>query len=877
MGGRAPSLLLVVSLLAAACGTGCEGGLMEISGGVGVAGDPAQPSVMFLTSSPPAALPAEEAAAWAWLRDNEDFNRRQVQMIDLPGTERRRNEVIWWHYAAEEALPSVSVRPDTLQAVRDHLRGGGTALLSLVAASYVVPLEIELSPPDTVSMDAGFASESELGGLQSRLGHALLEPFWGGLFTSANSSFPPRAAVAYSGDRWPQNGLVWAVHKSEGGVDTTTKVGIEYPSTFVGGGGVLTLGAHFYFADADNHNRPQLERLATDALRYLGARAASNASGSGVIVPVANEPEVMDEGAVYWIPPDPDAPHLEAVPMQGTSLPPVADTEIVLNMVEGRPSGPEIVRYPDVEMPFTLASPQAVAIGSQLGRVDAFRVHPLLLLRRLRFGIVRPDRGVTWLDDPESGDRTFTVRPEGAELFYNDGELNVRLYLTVDRRYTALVGLLVVSSPASVEIIATWEAQYPPSRSPATTEAGNPQIGWDAGAQAVVWRDGTGFAAKAGFGRETPTHILGFQPDKHLDESGLFVPLRPPEDGVEGVGPVSSDASNVALQVRVETRPNSSSLVPIVVVGGPEAELDIDAAFAELIAAPGRAWVDNADHYRDFLRRTMGLQVPGDGFQKPFEWAKVGIESLRTVLPDTGNGLISGFGSGDPADAWVATPNAFGSGALWAAMAADAYGDRALAAETLRLAARYQGVDGRMPTSTGAAREVIANRIADTALFLIALENHLRTWGDEDLLAELWPAAQRAVGYLYDADPEDDGLVNGFGELDRWSTDPVVQTTIHLAGLWGAALDATVGLAELAGEDDAATRAREAAARVRTILNDEFWNPAERRFNFAKRVDGSFVGARTVLPAVPMIFGLLAPGFAIPALDSFSSAELSRD
>lgn len=870
---RFSSTLLLVAVLFAA---GCEGGFIEISGGGGMPGDPELPSVVFLTSSPPAGLPAEETAAWSWLRNNNNFNVRQVQMIDLLETELPQDAVLWWHYSSEEALPSVAVRPDNLQAVRDHLRSGGTALFSLVAASYVVPLGIEPSPPDTVSMNANFASESELGGLQSRRGHTLLDPFWGGLFTSANSSFPPRAAVAYTGDRWPATGRVWAVHKSERAMDTPPKVGIEYPSTFGGtGGSVLTLGAHFYFSDSDNHNRPQLERLADDALRYLGTRAASNASSSRVVAPSTNETKTMDEGAFFRAP---NAPGFEAIPIPATSLPPVADTEIVLNMVEGRPSGPEIPRYPDVEMPFTLATPKAVVIGSQLGHVDAFRVHPLLLLRQLRFGIVRPDRGVTWLDDPEAGDRTFTVRPEGSELFYNDGELNVRLYLTVDRRYTALVGLLVIRSPAPVEIIATWKAHHAPGWPQTSAGVGNAQIGWDAGAQAVVWRDGTGFATKAGFGRETPTHILGFRPDKHLNEAGLFVPLRPPEEGMQGTDPVSPDASNVALQVRVETKPNSSSVLPIVVVGGPETELDIDAAFDELIAAPGRPWADNADHYRDFLgRRTMSLQVPWNGFQKTFEWAKIGIESLRTNLPDVGSGMISGFGSLEPADTWVATPNAFGIGALWATMAADAYGDQAPAAETLRLVARYQGVDGRMPTSTGAAQEVIANRIADTALFLIALENHVRTWGDADFLAELWPSAQRAAMYLYGVDPENDGLVNSFGELDRWSSDNVIQTTIHLAGLWGAALDALTRLAEFAGENDDAIRAREAAARVRTILNDEFWNPAERRFSFAKRVDGSFVGERTVLPAVPMIFGLLDPGFAIPALDSFSSAEFSRD
>ena len=867
------STLLLVSVLFTAS---CDETLIEISDGTRIPGYPTLPSVVFLTNSPPAALPPEEAAAWSWLRNNENFNVQQVQMIDLPDAKLPQDAVLWWHYSSEETLPSVAVRPGNLEAVRNHLKAGGTALFSLIAASYVVPLEIEPAPPDIVSMDAFFASESELGGLQSRRGHTLLGPSWGVLFTSSNSSFPPRPAVAYTGDRWPATGHVWAVHKTERAMETPPKVGIEYPSTFFGSGGsVLTLGAHFYFSDGDNHNRAQLEHLATDALRYLGTRASSNASGPGVAVPFTNTDKETDPDAFYGAY---DAPVFEAVPIPSTPLPPVADIEIVLDMVEGRPSGPEIPRYPDAEMPFTLATPKAVAVGSQLGHIDTFRVHPLLLLRQLRFGIVRPDRGVTWLDDPESGDRTFTVRPEGSELFYNDGELNIRLFLTIDRRYPALVGLLVIRSPAAVEIIATWEAQYTTGSAQINTGANNTEIGWDAGAQAVVWRDKTGFAVKAGFGRETQAHILGFQPNKHLNEAGLLVPLRGPEDDAENTDPAPPDASNVALQIRVETKPNNPSLIPIVVVGGPETDLNIDAAFEELIAAPGRAWVENADYYRDFLgRRTMSLQVPGNGFQKTFEWAKIGIESLRTKLPNVGDGMVSGFGTLEPADAWVAKPNAFGIGTLWAAMAADAYGDQPPATETLRLAARYQGIDGRIPTSTDATHQVVANRIADTALFLIALENHVRTWGDENLLEELWPAAQRAVTFLYGIDSEKDGLTNSLSELDRWSRDNVVQTTIHLAGLWGAALDATASLAEFLGENDSATRAREASARVRAILNDEFWNPAERRFSFAKRVDGSFVGERTVLPAVPMIFGLLDPGFAIPALDSFSSSEFSRD
>ena len=221
-------------------------------------------------------------------------------MIDLPDAKLPQDAVLWWHYASEETLPSVAVRPGNLEAVRNHLRAGGTALFSLIAASYVVPLEIEAAPPDTVSMDAFFASEAELSGLQSRRGHTLLSPSWGVLFTSANSSFPPRPAVAYTADRWPATGHVWAVHKTEHATQTPPKVGIEYPSTFFGSGGsVLTLGAHFYFSDGDNQNRPQLEHLATDALRYLGTRASSNASEPGSAVPFRNTDAEPSSDAFY--------------------------------------------------------------------------------------------------------------------------------------------------------------------------------------------------------------------------------------------------------------------------------------------------------------------------------------------------------------------------------------------------------------------------------------------------------------------------------------------------------------------------------------------------------------------------------------------------
>ena len=126
----ATAALVVASLFTPAC----NGGLIELPGGSG--SDSGLPRVVFLSSAPPAALPPEEAAAWSWLqgRDNE-FDVRLVQFIDLSRTAVLPDTILWWHYAAEEALPSIAVRPANLRAVRNHLARGGSLLLSLIAAS----------------------------------------------------------------------------------------------------------------------------------------------------------------------------------------------------------------------------------------------------------------------------------------------------------------------------------------------------------------------------------------------------------------------------------------------------------------------------------------------------------------------------------------------------------------------------------------------------------------------------------------------------------------------------------------------------------------------------------------------------------------------
>ena len=74
------------------------------------------------------------------------------------------------------------------------------------------------------------------------------------------------------------------------------------------------------------------------------------------------------------------------------------------------------------------------------------------------------------------------------------------------------------------------------------------------------------------------------------------------------------------------------------------------------------------------------------------------------------------------------------------------------------------------------------------------------------------------------ADADADGLIDGASRFDRFSEDRAVRTTIHLAALWGAALEAIERLSAARGGDDTPETA-EALTLVRAILNDASGTP----------------------------------------------------
>ncbi len=911
---------VVLALLAAGCRDAGPGG------GGQAEGSARRWPVVFLTNSTVSALSAEENAALDWIRSANDFEVRVVQFADVADGRITPADIVWWHYAQAPELPSVAMRPESVAALREHVDRGGHLLLTLLAASYVLPLGLESVAPDQVAIVPGTdflrwpladpedgGEERILAGLQSYRGHPLLRRFWGGTYTA---SIDPRRSYPvsrYTGDNWPAEGAVIAVGKRTIGIDSDHKVVLEYrPSSERPGGRVLTIGEALYFA-GDNHNRTQLELLATDALTYLGGKlppaplgaaipstgaptlpSAVTMAGDEATAPApprtdprlpADEPDGSDlpevlAATTYWAPGDTRVRVFEPV---ATADPELPDPGGLLEAVSAARSGLALETEAEAATPFDLSSPRVLVTGRQNGRIEDLWVYPLRILRNLRFGLVRNNEPVEWFDALD-GPIDFIARPEG-HTFRSRGDPEVTLHLAVPRDNGGLLALLEVHTSIPLRVIAAWETDHAPMWPRGSRYLGGLQLGWDSGAQAIVWRDPTArFVAYAGFGREPTRVLLGFDRDQDLRTTGRQTTVPQIDLTAAGVR-----TRRVAIEVPFD--PATDSVLTFAVGGGRQDAAASRQVYADMLADPIAVWTANANYYRQLIADTLDLATPDPTFNEAFRWAKVGLDAFRVTTPGMGTGLSAGYASSAvPQPGSWATENDFlrrpgygwyfGRDAVWTGFAADAYGGTDLTSEALRFLARYQDVDGKILHEMSPAWSIHYDAADSTPLFLLGLHHHVRATGDRELLRTLWPSVRRAMAFLESTDTDGDGWIENTDVGHGWIEGGRfygAHTTFYLASLWAATLEAVESMATWMADTELAASTHARVQATREMLNTEFWDDQRRTYHYGKKADGTFLPIQTIMPAVPMVFGLLEELKVRPLLEKFASAEITAD
>jgi glycogen debranching enzyme len=579
-------------------------------------------------------------------------------------------------------------------------------------------------------------------------------------------------------------------------------------------------------------------------------------------------------GGLAWI-----APRHPAVGL----APPQAAAATRLPPRFARPSsGLEIVRHVRAGAFFDVTGRRAAVFGYEDRPLEVW-VYPLEVLDgfRLAFSL----EGYPLPIDAREIAATIRVRPEATEFTYAHAAFTVRhvLFAPVDEPAVAMLLEIDTTLPLTVH-----GAFRPRLRPMWPAGAMTPYAAWDQAAGAYVITEESGrFAAVVGSPGARDVSLMPYQ-EEPRDVPIAFVREISPEE-----------ARKVVL--------------PIVIAGSVEGRAAALAAYGRLLENLSGLYERTTAHYRSLLARTTDIDTPDDRLDEAFRWAKVGIDKGFVDNPWLGRGLVAGFRTAGeserPGFAWY-----FGRDALWTALALTAYGDFDGTRAALEFLTKHQRADGKVPHEVSQSAMLVpwftdypypwASADA-TPLFIVAHADYWQASGDRAFLERQWEAVRRAYRFSAATDADGDGLIEntavGHGWVEGGALYPPHEE-IYLQGVWMAALE---GLAAMAGEmqDSAlAKEARERAARVRAEVERQFWieeggfyafatalpkkeraraEPGPARERRQRRLDAlqaaTLVAEDTVLPAVPLWWGLLDPGRAERQIDRLGAGAIATD
>ena len=455
------------------------------------------------------------------------------------------------------------------------------------------------------------------------------------------------------------------------------------------------------------------------------------------------------------------------------------------------------------------------------------------------------------------------VRPEATILTYTHAAFTVRQILFAPIDEMGVVMLLDVDSVRPLTISASFR---PDLRLmwPAGLMTGN--IFWNAeGEYYGIVEESRRFAGVVGAPGARDVSVMPYQ-EEPRDVPNRFV-----------------------LEVSPETA--RDYLLPVVIAGSVEGIDAARATYERILGSVEALYDRNVRYYRDFLARTTTVHTPDERLDEAFAWAKVGTDKGLATNPYLGTGFVAGFrtagNSERPGFAWF-----FGRDALWTTFALLAYGDFDAARTALDFLEQFQRDDGKIPHEVSQSAALLdwfedypypwASADA-TPLFLIAHAEYYRATGDRDYLRENREALLRAYRFTAATDTDGNGLIENTGFGHGWVEGGALYPAheeIYMQGLWVAAARGMAEMAEALGDTVLAAEARAAAERTRRATEAEYWLEDAGHYAFASRSPGraaNFFDEDTVLPAVPMWWGVLDDERAQSNLDHLGAGALATD
>jgi glycogen debranching enzyme len=475
---------------------------------------------------------------------------------------------------------------------------------------------------------------------------------------------------------------------------------------------------------------------------------------------------------------------------------------------------------------------KSAVFGDESGTAEAW-VYPLKLLRDFSLIFHVDDH-----DIPASAlARTISARPESTSLVYVGDTFRVIETFVAPVHDPGVIIRLEIETEAALEIEAVFRRDF--------------QLEWPAGLGAT-WEnwDETHHAFVFGEEQKTYSAFVGSptatatlrEMDTNYDTSGLSgFRLGPTEKG------------------------KASKL--IVLTGSVGGAREAESTYKKLTKEADALENDSAQYYQRYLQRTVNVVLPDDELQKAYDWSRISVAQGLVTNPQYGTGLVAGYrtsgASQRPGFAWF-----FGRDALWTSFALNSDGDFESAKMALQFLTQFQREDGRIPHEIAQTGYLVdwfkkfpygwASADA-TPLYIIAVEDYVRSSGDLAFAREHWDNVHKAYEFLRSTYGPT-GLPRNFGVGHGWvEGGPLlpVQSELYQSALGAEAIRCLGELAKLTGHEEEAKSLADEFTVQNAKVNDVFWLEEKQRYGFGVYEDPKTVSEATVLSTVPMWFGLL--------------------
>jgi glycogen debranching enzyme len=478
---------------------------------------------------------------------------------------------------------------------------------------------------------------------------------------------------------------------------------------------------------------------------------------------------------------------------------------------------------------------RAGLLGNESGRMEAW-VYPLKIFRDFHLKFHTEGRVLA----AETLARAVTVRPECATILYAGDTFKVRETFFVPVREQGAVIILDVETEQPLEIEAAFHRDF--------------QLEWPAalGATYLDWA-----AAQHAF-------YFGEEQRKFSALVGSPTATEPRAEFQTNY----SESQESSFRLGPTAKGKERKL--IVIAGSLEGRAGAEKTYQHLTTSYADLLRESAEYYRDYLGKTVSVELPDAQIQRAYDWSRVSVLQGMVNNPYLGTGLVAGYRtSGEsqrPGFAWF-----FGRDSFWTSFALNAAGDFTSARAALEFVSKYQREDGKIPHEISQGANFVQwfkdypypYASADaTPLYIIAVNDYVTHSGDTAFAKEKWKSLWKAYEFLrstYDEQGFPKNMGIGHGWVEGGPLLPV-KTELYQTGLGIEALRALSNLAHLTGQEEASKSLSQTFDKQKPLMNAAFWLAEKKRFAFALDKDNHAVDEPTVLATVPMWFGLLEEG-----------------